>query len=181
MKPLLETMANHLVHQLCEMYYPTMVQTWPNPLEVQSGGGTTLVRRQSSLEDNETSDASDTLEAELTKADELRKEMKTATAGTAGDERISDEERNWHWQELSNSSNGSSSGANGTGGSVQEKGNGTERNVTLELFNSSNITQPREDRSWLRGSPWNSGALCPWHVSSAGKMPSRLMVDLGPC
>lgn len=123
---------------------PTIVQTWPNPLEVQSGGGTTLVRRQSSLDDNETSDASDDLEAELTKADELRKEMKTATAaaGTAGDP--SDEERNWHWQELSNSSNGSTSGANGTGGTV-EKGNGTERNVTLELFNSSNITQPRED------------------------------------
>lgn len=149
-------------------------------LEVQSGGGTTLVRRQSSLEDNETTDAaeaSDTLEAELTKAAELRKEMKNATAG-AGDKQIS-EDQNWHWQELSNSSNGST-GANGTA-AVQEKGNGTERkNETMELFNSSNITQPREDRSWLRGSytmdfwgprPWpNDHGCCNHsHVSSVGK------------
>eukprot|EP00438_Fugacium_kawagutii_P036737 Skav212632 [mRNA] locus=scaffold173:302192:310846:+ [translate_table: standard] len=113
---------------------------------VQSGGGTTLVRRQNSLEDNESTDAaeaSDSLEAELTKAEELRKEMKNATAGRpAAPEQLSEEERNWHWQELSNGT-----GANGTAGAVQ-KGNGTERNVTMELFNSSNMTQPREDWSY---------------------------------
>lgn len=107
--------------------------------EVQSSGA--LVRRQQDEESNATQDANgtDALDVEVAKADELRKQMKTAERTVDPDA----DDDNWHWDELGNHSN-----------ATKRKMDGPDGNQSLES-NTSNISLDEEclqtDQLYLEG------------------------------